>query len=121
MQFDIPQTGPSRSGDCRCAAARRSTHTPASLDGRWFDPATRAARAAIDVFAEFATATVTVGLYKGNIYFQSLTDCAANLYNEADSSMEASEGLNPVSSQGFVEVQSVEALSLACAGQIRDK
>jgi argininosuccinate synthase len=90
-------------------------------DGRWFDPATRAARAAIDVFAEFATGTVTVGLYKGNIYFQSLSDCEANLYNEADSSMEASEGLNPVSSQGFVEVQSVEALSLACAGQIRDK
>jgi len=35
--------------------------------------------------------------------------------------MEASEGLNPISSQGFVEVQSVEALSLARAGQIRDK
>ena len=63
----------------------------------------------------------TIIQYKGNIYFQSLSDCAANLYNEADSSMEASEGLNPVSSQGFVEVQSVEALSLAYAGQIRDK
>ena len=33
----------------------------------------------------------------------------ASLYNEADSSMEASDGLNPVSSQGYAEVQSVEA------------
>lgn len=89
-------------------------------DGRYFDPSTRAARAAIDVFAEFATGTVSVGLYKGNIYFESMTDVPAILYNEADSSMEASEGLNPVSSQGFVEVQSVEALSLAHAGQIKD-
>jgi argininosuccinate synthase len=33
--------------------------------------------------------------------------------------MEASAGLNPVSSQGFAEIQSVEALSLAKAGQIK--
>jgi argininosuccinate synthase len=49
----------------------------------------------------------------------SMTGCVASLYNEADSSMEASAGLNPVSSQGFAEIQSVEALSLAKAGQIR--
>jgi argininosuccinate synthase len=50
-----------------------------------------------------------------------LTDCPASLYNEADSSMEASAGLNPVSSQGFAEIQSVEALALARAGQIRNR
>ena len=32
--------------------------------------------------------------------------------------MEASEGLNPVSSQGYVEIQQVEAKALAKAGQI---
>jgi len=42
----------------------------------------------------------------------------SSIYNEADSSMEASDGLNPVSSQGYAEVQSVEARSLARAGQI---
>jgi argininosuccinate synthase len=89
-------------------------------DGRYFDPVTRAALAAIDVMAEGATGTVTLGLYKGNLYFVSLTGCAASLYNEADSSMEASAGLNPVSSQGFAEIQSVEALSLARAGQIKE-
>jgi argininosuccinate synthase len=87
-------------------------------DGRLFDPSTRAAQAAIDVLAASATGTVELGLYKGNLYFQKLTECPASLYNQADSSMEQSEGLNPVSSQGYIEVQSVEAKSLARAGQI---
>ena len=87
-------------------------------DGRYFDPTTRAAQAGVNVLAQHATGSVTVGLYKGNIYFQSLRGCEAGLYNEADSSMEASDGLNPVSSQGFVEIQSVEAKSLAYAKQI---
>ena len=88
-------------------------------DGRYYDPATRAAMAAIDVMAAPATGTVKLGLYKGNLLFVSMSGCSGSLYNEADSSMEASAGLNPVSSQGFAEIQSVEALSLAKAGQIR--
>ena len=88
-------------------------------DGRYFDPVTRAAQAAIAIWAVNATATVQLEMYKGNLHFLSLTDCRASLYNEADSSMEASDGLNPVSSQGFAEIQSVEALALARAGQIR--
>ncbi len=88
-------------------------------DGRYFDPATQAARAAIGVFAQHASGTVRVGLYKGNVLFLSQTGCRASLYNEADSSMEASAGLNPVSSQGFAEIQSVEARAMARAGQIR--
>jgi argininosuccinate synthase len=88
-------------------------------DGRYFDPMTQAARAAIRVFARPASGTVTVSLYKGNIFFHALSDCPASLYNEADSSMEASNGLNPVSSQGFAEIQSVEARMMALAKQIR--
>ena len=65
-------------------------------DGRYYDPVTQAARAAIATFSKHATATVEVGLYKGNIFFNSLTNCKASIYNEADSSMEASNGLNPV-------------------------
>ncbi|MDD4026157.1 MAG: argininosuccinate synthase [Kiritimatiellae bacterium] len=90
-------------------------------DGRYFDPATQAARAAIGVFSKHATGTVEVGLYKGNIFFNKLTGCRASIYNEADSSMEASAGLNPVSSQGFAEIQSVEARMLARSGQIAAK
>ncbi len=88
-------------------------------DGRYFDPATTAALAAIHVFSAHADGVVNVGLYKGNVLFESLTECPSSLYNEADSSMEASAGLNPVSSQGYAEIQSVEARSLAQAGQIR--
>jgi len=87
-------------------------------DGRYFDPATQAAQAAIEVFARHASGTVSVALYKGNILFQSLKGVRASLYNEADSSMEASQGLNPHSSQGYAEIQSVEARALARAGQI---
>jgi hypothetical protein len=65
-------------------------------DGRYFDPVTQAARAAIGTFAKHASGTVSVGLYKGNIFFNALTGCKASIYNEADSSMEASDGLNPV-------------------------
>ena len=87
-------------------------------DGRLFDPAPRAAISAINTMAEKASGRVEFGLYKGNIFFQSLTDCAASLYNPADASMEASDGLNPASSQGYVEVQAVEAIALALGGQI---
>jgi argininosuccinate synthase len=88
-------------------------------DGRYFDPATRAAQAAINDLAADATGTVELGLYKGNIYSRALRDCLASLYFPEHASMEASDGLNPVSSQGYAEVQSVEAKALAHAGQIR--
>ena len=89
-------------------------------DGRYFDLATQAAFAAIDTFANLATGTVKVGLYKGNILFQSLTGVKASLYFEENASMEeAQKGLNPVSSQGFAEIQSVEARSMAKAKQVK--
>lgn len=88
-------------------------------EGRYYDPATTAAKVAVDSLAQSATGTVELGLYKGNTYFRSLTDCASSLYFPEHASMEASDGLNPVSSQGFVEVQSVEAKAIALAGRVR--
>ncbi|MCL1856133.1 MAG: argininosuccinate synthase [Kiritimatiellaeota bacterium] len=88
-------------------------------DGRMYDPVTQAAFAAVNVFAEHASGDVTVELYKGNLHFVALKNVKASLYHEADASMEESKGLNPVSSQGFAEIQSVEALSMARAGQIK--
>lgn len=90
-------------------------------DGRYYDPATVAARNAVDTLAQYADGTVTLRLYKGNIFFDALTGCPHTIYNEADSSMEASDGVNPVSSQGFAEIQSVEARMLALSGQIAGK
>lgn len=88
-------------------------------DGRLFDPASRGALAGIDEMAQYASGTVELGMYKGNLYFQKLTDCKASLYFPAHASMEASDGLNPVSSQGYVEIQAVEAIGMAHAGQIK--
>lgn len=88
-------------------------------DGRLYDPATRAALAAIDTLTATATGTVEMGLYKGNLYFQALRECPHSLYNMADSSMEASDGLNPATSQGWLEVHSVEALAMARRGHIK--
>jgi argininosuccinate synthase len=107
--------------DRRAAALFETLSTVVSnaiYDGRIFDPAPQAAIAAIETFAARATGTVELGLYKGNIYFRKLSECPAILYNEADASMEESDGLNPVSSQGYVEIQAVEARALARAGQI---
>lgn len=89
-------------------------------DGRWYDPSTRACWASVQLLTKPASGTVKVSLYKGNVLFQSLTGVKQSIYNEADSSMEASDGLNPVSSQGYAEVQSVEARSLAYAGLIAE-
>ena len=119
---------PPANGDYQATMDRRATALFASLsrlvadqvyDGRYFDPSTTASLAAIKTLAQWATGTVTVDLYKGHVLFHSLTDCPHSIYNEEDSSMEASQGLNPVSSQGFAEIQSVEAHALAHAGQIR--
>ena len=88
-------------------------------DGRFYDPSTEAAFSALNTFAQYANGTIVLGLYKGNILFESMTELTSSLYFEADSSMEASNGLNPVSSQGFAEIQSVEAKSMAKAGQIK--
>jgi len=87
-------------------------------DGRYFDATTKAAQSAVDHLTATAGGVVSVGLYKGNLFFDSMTDVPASLYNERDSSMEASDGLNPESSQGYAEIIAVEALALARAGQI---
>merc|ERR1719473_1875912 len=96
-----------------------STHVADQIyDGRYFDPSTRAAISAIWQLAEPACGTVKIGLYKGHMHFLALTECPHSIYFEADSSMEASSGLNPVSSQGYLEVSSVEAKAMARAGLI---
>ena len=73
----------------------------------------------LDLLAEKANGRIELGLYKGSLFFQKLTDCPGSLYNPADASMEASDGLDPTSSQGYVEVLSAEAVALANAGQIK--
>jgi argininosuccinate synthase len=88
-------------------------------DGRGFDIATKAAVEGVNVLTASATGSVKLGLYKGNVFFLSMGNIGASLYNEEDSSMEASDGLNPESSQGYADILSVEACALAKAGQFK--
>ncbi len=88
-------------------------------DGRGFDIATKAAVEGVNVLTASATGSVKLGLYKGNVFFLSMGNIDASLYNEEDSSMEASDGLNPESSQGYADILSVEACALAKAGQFK--
>ena len=58
-----------------------SAHVSDQLyDGRYFDPSTQAALTAIKQLAGAATGNVKVQLYRGNIFFLSLTDCAQSIY-----------------------------------------
>ena len=76
---------------------------------------------AVEYLAQSASATVELGLHKGNILFRALKDCPGSLYLPEHASMEASTGLNPASAQGYTEVHSVEARALAKAGRIRSE
>eukprot|EP01013_Petalomonas_cantuscygni_P008616 TRINITY_DN21345_c0_g1_i1.p1 TRINITY_DN21345_c0_g1~~TRINITY_DN21345_c0_g1_i1.p1 ORF type:complete len:427 (-),score=98.55 TRINITY_DN21345_c0_g1_i1:229-1509(-) len=91
-------------------------------DGRYFDPATQAALAAVKHLAKHCTGTVTMRLYRGTVGFVSQVEMPFGLYFEDDASMEATEGrdaLNPISSQGHAEVQAIAARRLAQVGQIK--
>lgn len=90
-------------------------------DGRYFDPATTAAQLAVDSLAQSASAQIDLALYKGNIYVERISHCPGSLYVPEDASMEASDGLSPVSAQGFAEIQGVEARALARARRSRHK
>ena len=86
--------------------------------GYWFDPASEAARAAIARFAALASGTIRVGLYKGNIVFQSAADCTHSLYSEAAASMEKVGEFNHADSEGFLNILGVSAKILAKQDQI---
>ena len=89
--------------------------------GFWFDPASQAARAAVAHFASFATGTIRVGCYKGNVVFLSATDCPHGIYSETAASMEKVGEFNHADSEGLLNVLGVSARILAKSGQIERK
>jgi argininosuccinate synthase len=86
--------------------------------GYWFDPASQMLRAALNPILKLVSGTVTVRLYKGNIFFTSITDVPHSLYSEINSSMEKIGSFNHEDSEGFLHVLSVSAKALSTAGQI---
>ena len=86
--------------------------------GYWFDPASEAAKAAIAHFAQFATGTITLDLYKGHALFASAVDVPHGLYSETAASMEKVGEFNHADSEGFLNVLGVSARILARTNQV---
>lgn len=87
--------------------------------GYWYDPASSAAKAAIEQFSRFSTGTIKLKLYKGHAFFESATDVPHCLYSETASSMEKVGEFNHADSEGFLNVLAVSARILARQNQVK--
>ncbi len=86
--------------------------------GYGFDLATHMAREAMRPVLDLMTGTVAVRLYKGNVAFESAADVPAQMYSEANASMEAIGAFDHADSEGFLRVLQVSARALAVNGQV---
>jgi len=87
--------------------------------GYWADLASEMARAAIARTAALMSGTLRVSLYRGTIRFVSAADTPHSLFT-ADGSMEAEGSFNHADSEGLLRILSLNARTLARAGQIAD-
>ena len=83
--------------------------------GYWLDLATTAALSALEPINRLATGTISMRLFKGNIYFESAEDTPEamphSLYTD-DSSMEALGGYDHEDAEGFLKVLGVSAMNV---------
>ncbi len=86
--------------------------------GYGFDLATQMARHSLEPILKLMTGIIDLTLYKGTITFASATDVPAQLYSEANASMEAIGSFDHADSEGFLRVLQVSARALAANGQI---
>lgn len=86
--------------------------------GYGFDLATHMAREAMKPIAKLATGTIALKLYKGTLTYEGATNVPAQLYSEANASMEAIGSFDHADSEGFLRVLQVSARALAVNGQV---
>ena len=81
-------------------------------EGYWLDLATTSALAALDPITRLATGTISIRLYKGDVYFESADDTPEampdSLYTD-DSSMEAMGTYDHSDAEGFLKVLGISA------------
>ncbi len=75
-------------------------------NGFWFSPEMDFLMSAINKSQENVSGTVTLELYKGNVYPISRTS-KHSLYNKNMSSMDSISGYNPKDAGGFIKIQAV--------------
>ena len=80
--------------------------------GYWLDLATTSALAALEPVTQLATGTISVRLYKGELYFETAEDTPEampySLYTD-DSSMEAIGSYDHADAEGLLKVLGVSA------------
>ena len=80
--------------------------------GYWLDLATTAALAALEPINKLATGTISVRMYKGEVYFESAEDTPEamphSLFTD-DSSMEAMGSYDHADAEGFTKVLGISA------------
>lgn len=86
--------------------------------GYGFDLATHMAREAMRPVVNLMTGRVRVKLYKGHVLFDAAEDVPAQMYSEANASMEAIGAFDHADSEGFLRVLQVSARALAVNGQV---
>lgn len=86
--------------------------------GYGFDLASRMAREAVKPVLGLMTGTVALKMYKGRAYFESAADVPAQMYSEANASMEAIGAFDHADSEGFLRVLQVSARALAVNGHV---
>ena len=90
----------------------RSVVSVQIYQGYWFDLATTSALAALEPMSRLATGTITVRIYKGDVYFEKAEDTPEamphSLYTD-DSSMEALGTYDHTDAEGFQKVLGISA------------
>jgi argininosuccinate synthase len=86
--------------------------------GYGFDLASNMARKALKPVLKLMTGTVALKMYKGRAYFESAADVPAQMYSEANASMEAIGAFDHADSEGFLRVLQVSARALAVNGHV---
>ena len=80
--------------------------------GYWLDLATTSALSALDPVLNLCTGTISVRIYKGGLYFESVDDTLEAMPNSLytdDSSMEAMGSYDHEDAEGFLKVLGVSA------------
>ena len=90
--------------------------------GYWLDIATSSALSALSRFSSYATGTIELKLYKGNVFFASADDSLESmphsLYTD-DGSMEALGSFDHVDAEGFLNILGVSARTLGIRQSIK--
>jgi argininosuccinate synthase len=81
--------------------------------GYWYDLATTSALAALNPILSLMNGTISLRLYKGNVFFEAAEGAEQSLYREDIASMERVGSFDHADAEGFLKVLGVSARNFA--------